>query len=135
MVLNSVAARRLVYRASLLVSVGGFLFCVMTDQPAHAHRPGALGVAITMGFLFLSRDQPAGIVDVLNRRAPALLKLLQEPGEASSGPRPIEARVDTIEKALLTTDDARGRDNIPLAIATAVGTLIAGFGDFFASML
>jgi hypothetical protein len=124
----------------VLLSLGGI---VVVDQPGNAGRGGAVAVAVALFILFCSETPGLSTfslvaVDAANLKTQ--VKELRELMDEKVTTVPIETRVQNVEiridrvcKAFLgcqtINERALSRNNILLAIGSAIGTLAWGFGD------
>jgi len=131
----------LVSGVSLAFSIGGILVCIFVVQAApDAGRGGAIGVAIALGFLFISRDYGFKLYTTLTHDLPDLLERAKKikQGEANSkalaAPTVVdlEKRIALLASAIAIEGQAHRTESVFLAFATFVGTIVWGFGDMAA---
>jgi hypothetical protein len=134
--------------ASVVVSVAGIIFAVFaTRNAADGGRGGAIGVSIALLFFFLNRDYGTKLYTKLIHDLPELKARLEQEGKvqapaANAIVTPVDTRLAQLEKEVSTlvrriSIEAEGQrtQNIFLAVATAVGTIVWGFGDMLARCL
>ena len=135
----------IVFALSVGVSLGWILAAAHTSShQADGGRGGAVGTAIALAFMFLTRDFGTELYSAVIRRLPAVEKQIKgltndrDISEAQkaefTGPdlqTKVEAHIAAIDI------DAQGQrvQNCFLALATCIGTLAWGFGDLAAKYL
>jgi len=136
---------RIVLSLCLILSIPGVFVAAYLNDPEAGGRGGALAVAIALANLFIKRNTPDNIIELLTTTAPfihksiAQLKQTEEadPGNTKSI-QPGEAEeVSPDPNAILAKKEAlsQKKQNRFLAGTTFVGTIIWGFGDVFARFL
>jgi len=135
----------IVFVVSLASSVGGFLFFVLVSpSPENASRGGDLAMAITLGFLFVSRNYGSRYFAALTKRSPAILAEIQNMRDGKSStdaplPEPtckeLERRIKILAQSIEIDKQGHDTENSFLAGATVVATLVSGFGDVAAKHL
>src|SRR2546421_12405953 len=137
----------LVFSTSIVSSIGGLLVAVfVTRNAADGGRGGAIGPAVALAFMFLTRDYGAKLYSAVTRRLPdieARIKLLEQKGPRGEKPAPpaeatladLRTRVDALAAAIAIDAKGQKTQNAFLALATFVGTIVWGFGDLGAQIL
>ena len=137
----------IVFGVSILSSLGGvFVAAFITGNAADGGRGGAIGTALALTFMFITRDYGAKLYIAVTRRLPDLearIKRLErkEPGQPSAPQRTEITLVDLQNQlnalAAAIVIDAKGQktQNAFLALATFIGTMVWGFGDLAAQAL
>ena len=141
----------IVLGVSLSVSLGWFLVCVGLDKPHEAHRGGNVGLAMALILSFIKRDYGIKLFESWARDWPALLKRLEETDSTSAdtlaeAPRAqapavtvpaseADRRLNLLARTIQLEAEGRNTETAFIAVAMLVGTVFAGFGDWFASFL
>jgi hypothetical protein len=122
---------------SIFTSVYGIKLAVEKYRPSDGGRGGAIGVTIALVILFINRNS-VRIYQLRSKVIPALIASIRE---LTGGDTPqenirvVRGKLDSLEKMF----SAKGRDqvfqNIFIVLATAIGTIVWGFGDLFAQWL
>ena len=134
-----------VFVVSVGFSLGWLLYCVLEcENPIDAGRGGAIGTAIALFALFVTRDYGIKLYNAFAEILPdvkARVARLQVPPTGSIAPTApptttdLENRIDTLVSAIRMEGKGHKWESICLASATAVGTIVTTFGDVFASHL
>jgi hypothetical protein len=133
-----------VFLVSIGFSFGWLFFCVLRCQsPIDAGRGGAIGTAIALFALFVTRDYGMKLYTALADILPdvkARMARLGAPTGAPAQKNPpttaeLEQRIDTLVAAIKIEGKGHKLESICLASATFVGTIVTAFGDVFASHL
>lgn len=98
-------------------------------------------MAITLGFLFVSRDYGSRFFTALTETAPGILQRIREMREKRSSEahppttQELEERINVLAKALDIDREGHETENKFLAAATVIATIVSGFGDVIAKHL
>jgi hypothetical protein len=139
----------LVFATSLLFSLGGVIAVIIVPHhTGDGGRGGAIGTAIALLFLFINRDYGAQLFRALTREIPDLkarIERLKLAKKGSTAPSPagapaatlpeLEKRIDALVDSMAIEGEGRATETGFLALATAIGTVFWGFGDWFAVLL
>jgi hypothetical protein len=139
-------AAYLVMIACVGSSIGGMFYAAFVSKNVtDGGRGGAIGVAVALGFLFITRDYGTKFYTAVTRRLPDLKKTIEEIKQGKSGEadkeKPaitiaeLEKRVNALVGALTIDAEEHKTQNVLLALATFIGTLVWGFGDIVAQHL
>ena len=122
----------LLFLVCLAASVSGLYFAYIFDDAAHGGRGGAVGVAISFAYLFVSSLNTYKSLNMFDEAA-------KEISKAFKSDLTIEKRVQTnFERFNLLTQDLESEaerqivTNRFLAASAVVSTLFWGFGDLMA---
>jgi hypothetical protein len=135
----------LVFTLSVGVSIGWIL--VAAHSASHQKdggRGGAIGTAIALSFMFLTRDYGTKLYSAVVRRLPHVREEIEglatdsdilQAGKGEPSVAGLQTQINALVAAL--DIDAKGQtiQNYFLAIATCIGTLAWGFGDVAALYL
>jgi len=134
-----------VFIVSIASSLGGlFYYVVVSPSPEKAGRGGVLGLAITLGFLFVSRDYGSRFFKTLTDTLPNIRVAIREMKETPSTqtierPEPtvkeLEHRIKLLAQSIDIDRQGHDTENKFLAAATVIATLVSGFGDVIAKRL
>jgi hypothetical protein len=130
-----------------LFSLVSVPFAVFVTRCANdGGRGGAIGVAIALLFLFITRDYGTKLYNKLVHDLPELKVRLERGAQTDPAPQnatsvPVDQRVAQLEREVAAlvrqiNIDAEGQreQNFHLAWVTAFGTLVWGFGDLLAKL-
>ncbi len=134
-----------VFIFSVASSLGGlFYYVVISPSPENAGRGGVLGLAITLGFLFVSRDYGSRFFKTLTDTIPRIRATIQEMKERQStsmaerapltSPE-LEQRISVLAQSIDIDRQGHETENRFLAAATVIATLVSGYGDVIAKRL
>lgn len=131
---------RLLLIFALTSSFGWFIVAVFTGKPEHAHRGGQIGVALSFAALFLNRPYGAMIQRLLGeplQEIERLRALMNEHSNQQVSHRldRLQNRIEGLEARLDADSSGQHRQNLYLAWAAFISTLMAGFGDWLASWI
>lgn len=105
-------------------------------------RGGAIAVAITLAVFFLRRDLSADVRAAITQTGPAVDHALDGLGkdkkssdDAARTVEALRARIEALEAASQIQATSDGKMNRAVAIASAIGTLTWGFGDWIVTLL
>lgn len=135
----------LVFFVSISLSGGEVLYAAHVNHAPDGGRGGAIGTAIALAFMFISRDYGTRLYRAVTRRLPdieAHIKRLESKQPGQDTPQTIEVKVAALETkmnqlAAAITIDAKGQriQNGFIVAATFIGTIAWGFGDWAANYL
>lgn len=132
-----------VFALSIVASVGGVAWAVISNHPLDGGRGGAIGTAIALAFMFINRDYGYRIYKAMVTRAPARAGEIAElrngavkpPASAAITPDQVKSELDTFVAAVVFDAGGQQTQNTFLAIATFISTILWGFGDKLADWL
>jgi hypothetical protein len=126
-----------VLSASIVLSILGIIWGVLSANPANGARGGALAVMISLVALFISREYGAKVYDIIAHQ-------MQEIGRSADSPREtsIEENIEALKNQLTAMGEQsrlngqeQSKQNFVLAVATAIGTFVWGFGDMITTFV
>jgi hypothetical protein len=110
---------------SFSFSLGGIVWCFEANRPQDSGRGGAIGTAIAFAILFLRPDWGIQLMEKRLKAIPPDLSL-----EARCA-----AETRAVIEGLRINSTGQLRQNKALALASVVGTLISGIGDWIVTWL
>jgi len=135
---------------SIAASVGGVLVSIFwTHNKDDGGRGGAVGTCIALAFMFLNHGYGSKLYEVVSKDIPELEEWVKQLNESkapqadqqtpqASQTEPLDlseltVRVNALGTASFIDGDEQKWQNRFLAGATAIGTLLWGFGDLIAA--
>jgi hypothetical protein len=117
---------RVVFLVSIFCSIGGIVYAVFASQrPDDGPRGGALGAAVALAFIVLTRGYGMQLYDTANK----LVALRGAQLESDADISELSRRIDRLANAIKTDAEEQKTASQLLACATFIGTIITGFGD------
>jgi hypothetical protein len=121
-------------------SLLGIVWAVLISKhPEDGGRGGAVAVAAALFSLFMSKSYGIGVFEARTKVIPELIEAFERLGNIPSTPRTADENSEAIRSGLVdllkSEAAAQKRQNLFLAAATAVGTIIWGFGDLVAKFV
>lgn len=128
---------RLLLLGCILVCLAGIWIGIATNNPTHAGRGGALGVAISFFSLFALRPYGDELVETFGTRTNRILDLLNKNDPDKDVPAKrlerLNRAIELLSEKLKVDGLGQKRQNIYLALSGGISTLFWGFGDMVAS--
>jgi hypothetical protein len=119
---------------SLLASIGGLLCGALLGNPTIGERGGAITVALAFLFLFVRRNYGSELQEALSKPLPSLDP--NSPNQQSpEDPQVLRRDIDAIVNRLRVESSGQKAQNTVLAIVSATGTIVWGFGDLLTRWL
>jgi hypothetical protein len=136
----------IVFGVSMAFSIGGIFFgAFYTANHADGGRGGAVGTAIALAFMFITRDYGVRFYAAVTKGLPDLeariKRITDEKKEQQAAPKhdatlpELQQQVDALVGAIGIDAKGQKTQNYFLALATFVGTMTWGFGDLAAQFL
>jgi hypothetical protein len=126
----------LVVIASIILSAGGILIAVHRGDLSRGGQGGAVAVAFSFLILFLRRDYGARVYKAITTDFPNLraqirsLRKGDDPATANSdGVAELKRQITGMTARFETEAKGQRAQNLALAAASIIGTLVWGFGD------
>ena len=122
--------------ASILLSVGGVVRgAFFSKNCLDGQRGGALGVAAAFAILFLSRNYGQrvyeSILDIDSSLSQHITSLVNDEQAQEFTNAELTRIIISILGRINVTADEQRRQNIALAVASVISTIVWGFGDVF----
>lgn len=131
----------IVLSLSLVASVAGLWLAVVHHKPNYAERGGSVGLTLALMFVFITRDygrrwfRAVGGDEQYRQRIKRIASLSSGEIPAVTEKPDIADRVLLLEKSIAIDARARVTENVFIALATAVATLLMGFSEPLTDML
>lgn len=128
--------------AAIALSAAGIVIAAFNSSPADGGRGGALAVAFSFLVLFVRRNYGARVYQAIIEDIPKLreqINALRENKQLESahddGLNELKRQITAIVSRLDTEASGQSVQNIALAVASVVGTIAWGFGDWIAQWI
>jgi hypothetical protein len=132
----------LVVAVAVLLSAGGIGIAAVASSPADGGRGGAVAVAFSFFMLFVRRDYGARLLRAIIDDIPKLREHInalrggKEPGPPfADGLDELKRNVEAIIVRLDNEASGQRNQNLALAVASIIGTITWGFGDWGAQWI